>query len=109
MLRAISSNDSESVKKILCEGLNPNRVFGENDNPLLHRAAASNSVGPAKVHFHIRFCRACHAFDLPVGVDSRWSISRLPDQLWSVCDAKGSRSWFSRCAPGKICFSMSGV
>jgi len=49
MTRDIVSDDSETVKKLLCDGLSPNAVYDRFSNSLLHRAAQYDAVESAKV------------------------------------------------------------
>eukprot|EP00210_Caulerpa_lentillifera_P005401 g5163.t1 len=47
--KTIESDDSKTVKQILCEGLDPNVVFGKNKDSLLIIAAQNDSIESAKV------------------------------------------------------------
>lgn len=53
MTRAIASDESETVKKILCEGLSSNAVYDRFNNSLLHRAAQYDAIESAKVYLYL--------------------------------------------------------
>eukprot|EP00210_Caulerpa_lentillifera_P005483 g5243.t1 len=46
---ALQSDDSETVKEIICQGSNPNALFGRFNDSLLIRAAGFDAVESAKV------------------------------------------------------------
>jgi len=52
------SDDSETVKKILCDGLSPNAVYNRFNSSLLIRAAQYDAVESAKVLHDMKQCNS---------------------------------------------------